>query len=41
MTDDNDCVVELTLLGKFLVVTDNGNCGGMNVRFVNVYTKSR
>ena len=41
LKDDNDCVANFTLLGEFLVVTDNGNCGGMNVRFANVYTKSK
>ena len=40
--DDDDpnpdvCTVKATLVGKYLVVSDNGLCGGMNVRFDAVY----
>jgi hypothetical protein len=35
-----ECVVDFTLLGRYLIVTDNSNCGGVNVRFDGVYTKS-
>jgi len=28
-----DCVVDMTLLGKFILANDNNRCGGMNVRF--------
>ncbi|MFC3652276.1 hypothetical protein ACFONN_12040 [Dyella humi] len=36
--DGNDsCHVTLRLIGDVLVVSDNGNCGGMNVRFNGVY----
>ena len=35
------CQVDFTLLGKYLVVRDNGNCGGVNVRFDGVYTQQR
>lgn len=36
-----ECVADFTLLGRYLVVTDNTNCGGINVRFDGVYTRSR
>lgn len=35
------CQANFTLLGRYLVVTDNSNCGGVNVRFDGVYTKDR
>jgi hypothetical protein len=38
-TDEYSCVADFTLLGKYLIVTDNSKCGGMNVRFDGVYTK--
>jgi hypothetical protein len=38
-TDEYACVSDFTLLGKYLIVTDNSKCGGMNVRFDGVYTK--
>jgi hypothetical protein len=41
--DDNDeyaCKVKLKLAGKYLVVSDNLQCGGMNVTFSGVYLKS-
>jgi hypothetical protein len=38
-TDEYACVADFTLLGKYLIVTDNSKCGGMNVRFDGVYTK--
>jgi hypothetical protein len=41
LTDANDtytCGAELLRVGKFLVVHDNAQCGGMNVRFDGVYT---
>lgn len=38
--DDQDaCRATLTLVGPFLVVSDNDNCGGMNVSFTGVYTR--
>jgi hypothetical protein len=37
--DEYDCAADFTLLGKYLVVTDNSNYGGVNVRFDGVYTK--
>jgi hypothetical protein len=35
------CRANFALLGSYLLVTDNSNCGGMNVRFNGVYTKKR
>lgn len=37
--DADSCKVTATLLGTRLVVDDNGNCGGMNVRFSGVYQR--
>lgn len=39
VTDEYDCAAELIHLGRFLVVRDNGNCGGANVRFNGVYQR--
>jgi hypothetical protein len=41
-TDDDKyaCVVKMTLVEKYLVISDNGNCGGMNVRFNEVLRRS-
>jgi hypothetical protein len=36
-----DCKVTLRLLGKYMVVADNLNCGGANVTFSGVYLKSK
>lgn len=30
---EGGCKVDMTLLGKFILANDNGQCGGMNVRF--------
>jgi hypothetical protein len=37
--DDDFCIVNLTLLGRYLIAADNQRCGGMNVSFTNVYTR--
>jgi hypothetical protein len=37
---DGDCAAEFTRVGRFLVVHDNAQCGGANVRFDGVYTKA-
>ena len=34
-----DCLARLRLFGRFLVVEDNGACGGANVRFNGIYLK--
>ncbi|GGA24916.1 hypothetical protein [Dyella nitratireducens] len=36
---DYSCHVTLRLIGDVLVVSDNTNCGGMNVRFDGVYRR--
>jgi hypothetical protein len=33
------CRATLTLVGPFLVASDNGGCGGMNVRFDGIYRR--
>jgi len=33
------CKATLVLLPPFLVASDNGGCGGMNVRFDGVYRR--
>jgi hypothetical protein len=37
--DEYDCRVRLRRLVDYLLITDNGNCGGMNVRFDGVYRR--
>jgi hypothetical protein len=36
----DECRVELVLFSSYLVVSDNGDCGGMNVRFNGVYHRT-
>jgi hypothetical protein len=38
--DENLCTVRFSLLGDYLVARDNGNCGGANVSFSAVYTRT-
>ncbi len=38
--DDWTCQVDLQLVGIYLVVHDNHQCGGMNVRFNDIYRKA-
>jgi hypothetical protein len=38
-TEEYACKVSMWLLGKYLVVSDNLNCGGLNVTFSGVYQK--
>lgn len=38
---DGTCEVHLTLVGSFLNVRDNGECGGMNVTFTGVWQKTK
>jgi hypothetical protein len=37
--DEGSCQVAMRLVGKFLVVQDNNNCGGNNVTFSGVYQR--
>jgi len=37
--DKYDCRVKIKRLGKYLIVTDNKNCGGLNVTFDGVYKR--
>ena len=40
MGDDQDaCLVDLTRIGRYLIVSDNKNCGGFNVSFDGVYVR--
>lgn len=36
---DSDCRATMRLLGDYLLVLDNGECGGQNVRFRGVYRR--
>lgn len=40
-TSEYDCKATLTLVGKYLVASDNNNCGGANVTFSGVYRKTK
>ena len=37
--DEGSCEVGMRLVGKFLAVKDNNNCGGNNVSFSGVYQR--
>jgi hypothetical protein len=37
--DDVDCKVQMRRLGPYLLVKDNGMCGGMNVTFTGLYRR--
>lgn len=39
--DEYDCRVRMRLLGQFLLVEDNRNCGGMNVSFAGAYRRKK
>lgn len=41
ITDNAPCEVWMTLVGSYLVVRDNQQCGGMNVSFTGVYTRAK
>ncbi len=38
-TGEYDCKVSMQLVGKYLIVSDNLNCGGANVTFSGVYRR--
>lgn len=40
-TGEYDCRVTMRLLGDFMIVSDNLNCGGANVTFSGVYRRKR
>ena len=40
-TDEYSCKATMRLIADFLVVNDNGNCGGANVTFSGVYRRTR
>ncbi len=35
-----DCAARLQLFGRYLLVEDNGACGGMNVTFAGIYVRA-
>jgi hypothetical protein len=35
----DDCAAKLDLYGRYLVVEDNGGCGGLNVSFTGIYVR--
>ena len=37
--DEYACIANFSLIGRYLIVSDNGNCGGLNVRFDDVYLR--
>jgi hypothetical protein len=37
--DEYDCAATFRLVGKYLLVDDNGYCGGMNVTFDGIYRR--
>lgn len=37
--DRSECRAKLRLFGRYLVVEDNGGCGGLNVSFTGVYVR--
>ena len=39
--NEEPCKLNMNLVGNFLVVTDNSNCGGRNVRFDGIYKRGR
>jgi hypothetical protein len=39
VVEDDICRATLRLVGDYLVVSDNSDCGGMNVRFDGVYRR--
>jgi hypothetical protein len=39
LNNDYDCEVSMQLLGKYLIVSDNLRCGGVNVTFTGIYQK--
>ncbi len=34
------CIVDLTLIGRYMVANDNSKCGGMNVRFWGIWRRA-
>jgi hypothetical protein len=40
-SDTDGCTADFSRIGRYLVVADNGHCGGMNVSFRGVYLKTR
>ena len=39
--DEYDCRATLRLVGTYLLVTDNKQCGGVNVTFDGVYRRKK
>lgn len=39
--DESSCVVKLHRRGPYLIASDNGNCGGLNVSFNGIYARAR
>src|SRR5262245_11163101 len=35
----DDCAAKLQLYGRYLVVEDDGTCGGLNVSFIGIYVR--
>lgn len=39
--DESSCTVKLHRRGPYLIASDNGNCGGLNVSFNGIYARGR
>lgn len=39
--DEYDCKAKMRMVGEFLVVSDNMNCGGANVSFSGIYRRTK
>jgi len=39
--EESDCTVRVARRGPYLILSDNGVCGGVNVRFSGIYIKSK
>ncbi len=39
--EESDCTVRVARRGPYLILNDNGVCGGMNVRFSGIYIKNK
>jgi hypothetical protein len=39
--EDDSCMMDLALMGKYILANDNNSCGGMNVRFWAVWKRAQ
>jgi hypothetical protein len=36
----DSCIIDMTLLGRYIVASDNGHCGGLNARFQGIWKRT-